>query len=147
VSIHLIVVTPAGEAYAEEVESVVLPGAEGEFGVLESHARFLAPLKPGAMEIRTAAGATKWAAVSSGYAEVSGHQVVVLVDECFRGDEIDLDHAIRTREEAEAAIEALKQREKAAEEAEEEQLEHLARLEDSRVRASVQIDVYTRHHG
>lgn len=145
-SIHLIVVTPEGEAYSEPVEGVVLPGAEGDFGVLENHARFLAPIKPGAMEIKTSAG-TKWAAVASGFAEVSGHQVVVLVDECFRGDEIDLEHAIRSREDADAAIEELKLHARAREEALEAELEHLARLEDSRVRASVQIDVYKRHHG
>ena len=145
-AIHLIVVTPAGEAISQPVESVVLPGAEGDFGVLENHARFLAPLKPGAMEMKLPGGNVEWAAVSGGFAEVSGQQVVVLVDECFRGGEIDLEHATRSREEADAALEAFRARERAAEEAEEDELEHLARLEDSRVRATVQIDVHTRHH-
>jgi F-type H+-transporting ATPase subunit epsilon len=146
-AIKLIVVTPEGEAISCLVESVVLPGAEGDFGVLEHHARFLAPLKPGPVEIKLPDGSTEWAAVSGGFAEVSGHQVVVLVDECFKGSEIDLEHAMRTREEADDAIEAFKTRERALEEAEDNEMEHLARLEDSRVRATVQIDVYSRHHG
>ena len=36
-SIDLVVVTPHGEAFSEPVEQVVLPGAEGDFGVLENH--------------------------------------------------------------------------------------------------------------
>ena len=137
--INLIVVTPAGEAFSEPVESVVLPGAEGDFGVLSEHARFLAPLKPGPMEIKLVGGETEWAGISGGFAEVSDDQVVVLVDECYKAHEIDLEHAIRTREEAEAAIAAMK--------AEEEELEHRARLEDSKVRAAVQIEVHGRLHG
>lgn len=137
-SINLIVVTPEGEAFSQPVESVVLPGAEGDFGVLEGHARFLAPLKPGPMEIKLPGGEIEFSGVSAGFAEVSGDQIVVLVDECYKAHEIDLDHAMRTREEAEAAIK--KHIEK------EDELEHLARLEDTAVRAAVQIEVHSLHH-
>jgi len=136
-SINLIVVTPAGEAFAEPVDGVVLPGAEGDFGVLEEHARFLAPLKAGPMEIKLANGGVEWAAVSAGYAEVSGNQVVVLVDECYKAHEIDLDHATLTRDEAEKALEELLKQEHEA--------EVRARLEENVVRASVQIEVLGRH--
>ena len=51
--IQLTVVTPEGQPYQGEVEQVVLPGSEGDFGVLEQHERFLAALRPGVMEIRT----------------------------------------------------------------------------------------------
>ena len=137
-SLNLIVVTPEGEAFAELVELVVLPGAEGDFGVLENHARFLAPLKAGPMEIRLEGGRTEWAGVSGGFAEVSGDRVVVLVDECYKAHEINVDHATRTRDEAEKAIRALLDHEN--------ELEHRARLEDSVVRASVQIEVHGLHH-
>jgi len=138
VTINLIVVTPEGEVFSEAVERVVLPGAEGDFGVLEGHARFLAPLKPGPMEITLAGGETEWSGVSGGFAEVSDDQVVVLVDECYKAHEIDLEHATRTREEAEAAIMKVI--------AEENELDHRARLEDSAVRAAVQIEVHGLHH-
>ena len=103
-SIDLVVVTPHGEAFSEPVEQVVLPGAEGDFGVFENHERFLAPLKPGPMEIHLVGGQTEWAAISSGFADVSAHQVVVLVDECFKAHEIDIDHARMTREEVEQGM-------------------------------------------
>jgi F-type H+-transporting ATPase subunit epsilon len=97
VSLELVIVTPEGEAFSGPVESVVLPGAEGRFGVLERHERFLAPLQCGAAEIRSQEG-TLWAAVSDGFADVSAEQVVVLVDECRRAEEIDAESALARAE-------------------------------------------------
>ena len=59
-AIELVVVTPEGEALSETVQQVVLPGEAGEFGVLESHERFLTPLQLGPMEIIRDSG-NEWA--------------------------------------------------------------------------------------
>ncbi len=134
----LIVVTPQGEAFSEPVERVVLPGSEGEFGVLEGHEKFLTPLRPGPMEIKLPGGETEWAAISEGFAEVSGGQVVILVDECFKAHEIDIEMAQHTAEEAERELGDL------LKELNDE--EHRARLEAVLVRASVQIEVHGRYH-
>lgn len=93
-ALELVVVTPEGEAFAEEVEQVVLPGEAGEFGVLESHERFLTPLQLGPMQIirsgaDTSGPKSEWAAITSGFAEVDGARVVVLVDSCSLATEID----------------------------------------------------------
>jgi F-type H+-transporting ATPase subunit epsilon len=88
VSLELIIVTPEGETYSGLVDQVVLPGSEGEFGVLEQHERTLAPLQHGAVEIRTASG-SEWAAVSNGFADVSAERVVVLADSCVLASAID----------------------------------------------------------
>jgi F-type H+-transporting ATPase subunit epsilon len=88
VSIELCIVTPEGQSFQGPVDQVVLPGAEGDFGVLKGHERFLAPLRIGPVEIKEGA-ASRWAAISDGFAEVSGEQVVVLVDECQLADAID----------------------------------------------------------
>ncbi len=136
--IELIVVTPEGEAFSEPVEQVVLPGTEGEFGVLEAHERFLSPLTHGAMKIILSDGTTEYAAISDGFAEVDGSKVVVLVDACYKAHEIDLDHALRTKEEAEAALAALSD--------DLDQQEHRDRHEDAVVRASVQIEVHGLYH-
>jgi len=85
---ELTIVTPEGEAYQGSVERVVLPGREGEFGVLTDHERFLAPLRVGAVEILTDDGAL-YAAVADGFAEVDGENVTVLVDSCELEHEID----------------------------------------------------------
>jgi F-type H+-transporting ATPase subunit epsilon len=84
----LTIVTPEGEAYRGSVERVVLPGSEGEFGVLANHERFLSPLRVGPVEILTAEGSL-YAAVADGFAEVDGETVTVLVDSCELEHEID----------------------------------------------------------
>ena len=71
-ALELVVVTPEGEAFSDAVQQVVLPGAAGRFGVLEGHERFLTPLVRGPMQIVKDGGASEWAAISSGFAEVDG---------------------------------------------------------------------------
>jgi F-type H+-transporting ATPase subunit epsilon len=87
-AIDLVIVTPEGQAYSGEVEQVVLPGSEGDFGVLAEHERTLAPLQHGAVEIKTAAG-SEWAAISNGFAEVAAERVVVLADSCVLAAAVD----------------------------------------------------------
>ena len=105
-SLELIIVTPEGEAYSGTVDQVVLPGSEGEFGVLEQHERYLAPLKHGAVEIRTGSG-SEWAALSSGFADVSAERVVVLADMCALAADIDVAMVEQEKQEAEAEVAAL----------------------------------------
>jgi F-type H+-transporting ATPase subunit epsilon len=88
VSLDLVIVTPQGEVFSGVVEQVVLPGSEGDFGVLEQHERTLAPLQHGVVEIKTTSG-SEWAAVSNGFADVSAERVVVLADSCVLAAEID----------------------------------------------------------
>ena len=84
----LTIVTPEGLAYQGSVERVVLPGSEGDFGVLASHERFLSPLRVGEVEIRTTED-TLYAAIAGGFDEVDGSAVSVLVDSCELEHEID----------------------------------------------------------
>jgi F0F1-type ATP synthase epsilon subunit len=57
VSLELVIVTPTGEVYHGPVATVVLPGTEGDFGVLPGHERFLAPLRIGSSLSRPRTGA------------------------------------------------------------------------------------------
>jgi len=100
---ELVIVTPRSEAFRGRVDSVVLPGSEGAFGVLESHERFLSPLLRGEVEIRTGAQ-SRWAAIESGFARVEGQAVAVLVDDCAFAEAID---AAAERAAVEAAESAL----------------------------------------
>ncbi|MDG2332831.1 MAG: ATP synthase F1 subunit epsilon [Myxococcota bacterium] len=137
-SLDLIVVTPQGEVFAEAVEQVVLPGAEGDFGVLENHEKFLTALKPGPVEIRLPGGTIEWAAISDGFAQVTANQVVVLVDECFKAHEIDLEHAQHTHAEAESELAELMNQLNSE--------DTRAEVESTLVRASVMIETHSRHH-
>jgi len=135
VALELVVVTPSGEALSQEIEQVVLPGEAGDFGVLESHERFLTPLQLGPMQIISAKG-TAWAAISSGFAEVDGSRVVVLVDACTMADEIDHDETESRRAEAEKTLATLAPGEEAAGER--------LRLSGIVARAELELDVARR---
>jgi F-type H+-transporting ATPase subunit epsilon len=110
----LSIVTPQGQAYAGEVDGIVLPGVEGDFGVLPEHERFLTPLRVGAVEIMTGSSAVL-AAVSGGFADVQGDQVTVLADSCELSDEIDVARADEARAVAEKALAGAEDAERAAE--------------------------------
>jgi F-type H+-transporting ATPase subunit epsilon len=108
VSLDLTIVTPQGDAYQGAVAAVVLPGSEGDFGVLEGHERFLSPLRIGAIEIRTP-DHVRFAAISGGFADVSGREVVVLAETCELAEQIDVDRAEMARRRAEEQLERLRE--------------------------------------
>lgn len=105
-SLELVIVTPEGQAYSGTVDQVVLPGSEGEFGVLESHERTLAPLQHGAVEIKTASG-SEWIALSNGFADVGADRVVVLADSCVLASAIDKDAVQAELTEAQTELSSL----------------------------------------
>ena len=71
---ELSIVTPQGESYNGPVDSVVLPGSEGDFGVLPEHERFLSPLRIGAVEI-VAPTEHFHAVIAEGFAEAFSMQL------------------------------------------------------------------------
>ena len=104
----LTVVTPEGQAFQGNVDSVVLPGSEGEFGVLPGHEAFLSAIKIGAMTIQQAGGETLHAAVTQGFAEVHDDQVSVMVRTCEFAHEIDRARAEVARDRALHQLEAMR---------------------------------------
>lgn len=105
--LSLTIVTPEGTRYEGQVDGLVVPGAEGDFGVLPGHERFLAAVRIGELQIHDGRAAL-WAAVSDGFAEVSGDKVVLMVDSCEFAGDIDAARAERAKARAEREIEQLK---------------------------------------
>jgi F-type H+-transporting ATPase subunit epsilon len=128
---ELTIVTPQGQAYHGPADSVVLPGSEGDFGVLPGHERFLTPLRIGAVEIRSG-GEQLWAAIADGFADVNGDAVALLVESCELASEIDTARAEHARERAEQGLRDLDRNEQAVRYAQFE-----AELERARVRLEV----------
>ena len=93
-SLLLEVVTPERQVVSTEVDIVVLPGVEGQFGVLVNHIPFLSALDIGEMYYRKG-GQVDYIFVGGGFAEVTGDKVTVLVDSAERGKEIDIERASR----------------------------------------------------
>ena len=86
------IVTPAKLAFEENVEEVQVPGWDGEFGVLDGHAKLLSLTRPGVVVVHQAAGNQRLL-VGKGFAEIGSEHISLLVDLCESVDEIDKDAA------------------------------------------------------
>ena len=80
--LHFELVTPERLVRSEEVYMVVVPGSEGDFGVLEGHAPFMSTLKNGDIAVyRSGMNDTpERIAVEGGFAEVSAAGLTVLAE-------------------------------------------------------------------
>ena len=105
-TIRLELVTPERLLLSEEVDEVVAPGYEGEFGVLPEHTQFLALLNIGVLWYRKGSEVKK-VALGGGFAEVNHERVVVMAETAERADEIDMERAKRARDRAEARLKEL----------------------------------------
>lgn len=98
---HFELVSPERQLFSGAVEQVVVPGAEGDFGVLAGHAPFVSTLRPGILTVH-GEGQPKRLYVRGGFAEVSESGLTVLAEratavEDLRADQIDAE--IRDAEE------------------------------------------------
>lgn len=79
-NLKLSIVTPYGMIFDGEVKSVVLPGVEGEFGVLYGHCNFLSLLKAGVIDIEFMDNTRELIAINWGYAKVNATSVDILAN-------------------------------------------------------------------
>jgi len=80
-ALHFELVTPERLVLSEDVHMVVVPGTEGEFGVLEGHAPFMSTVKDGALKVYASAGSEpRVIPVEGGFAEVSEAGLTVLAE-------------------------------------------------------------------
>ncbi len=103
--LQLEIVTPERLAYSDEVDSVQLPGIEGELGVLPHHAPLISTLGVGELRIRKG-GAEESFAIVGGFLQVLPTKVIVLAETADMASEIDLERAQEARREAEKALES-----------------------------------------
>ena len=78
--LYLEIVTPQGQIFNDDVSSVVLPGSEGEFGVLPNHASLISLLKAGIIDIEDKHKKHDVVAINWGYAKIDEGKVVILAD-------------------------------------------------------------------
>jgi F-type H+-transporting ATPase subunit epsilon len=133
--LHLEIVTPEKLAFQGDVESVVIPGSEGEFGVLQSHIPLMTQIKPGEVVV-TVGGKKDYLAVGEGFATVSHDRVNILTDMAIEWAHID-------ESAAEAAIERAR-----ATLANKHELtdEECASVSASLMKSLAQLHVKRRHH-
>jgi F-type H+-transporting ATPase subunit epsilon len=87
-SLHLEIVTPEARTFSGEAQMVVVPGVEGELGILPDHMPLMTQINPGELRITTAEG-DQYLAVGSGFLEVLPDRVSVMTDMAVSEGEID----------------------------------------------------------
>ncbi|MEF3254220.1 MAG: F0F1 ATP synthase subunit epsilon [Deferribacterales bacterium] len=102
--LRLELVSPEKQLLSIEVDEIVAPGVEGEFGVLPGHTTFLTALRVGELTYKVN-GKEDYVAIERGFLEVVDNKVTVLAEGAELGREIDLEEAIRRKLEAEKALE------------------------------------------
>ena len=100
---RLEIVTPERRALDMDVDSVTVPTASGEAGILPNHAPLVSVLKPGILTYAQN-NVINRLAVSSGFIEVDANQVAVMVDTADSVADIDIDEALASRDAAEKSI-------------------------------------------
>ena len=125
---QLQIITAEREVFSGEVDTLVAPGLEGQLGILPNHAPLMTILQPGELMVR-AGGEESYLALSGGYMEVLGNQVIILADAAEDVDEID---EARAQEAMERAQQRVSNRESEAELA-----QALASLRRAQVRVTV----------
>jgi F-type H+-transporting ATPase subunit epsilon len=126
------IVTAERLVYSEEgVERLIVPGVEGELGVLTLHAPLLTMIQPGVLRIVKGNDEVEMA-ITGGFIEVRQNRVTILADAAERAEEIDTVRAEEARRRAQRRLE-----ERASE-------EDLARAEASLARALARIKVAER---
>jgi F-type H+-transporting ATPase subunit epsilon len=102
-------VTPDGAAYEGEAVMLIVPGADGEIGVLARHAPLIATLKAGSTRVHLAGGEDRVReyATGPGFFKVEEDRAIALVDDAVLAGEVDDERARRQLEEAQAELERI----------------------------------------
>jgi F-type H+-transporting ATPase subunit epsilon len=103
-NIKLEVVTPEKSVVSEDVQIVMSPGSEGEFGVLDGHTPFLTTLKNGMVRYKDTSGSERAVFVSGGFAEALPDKVTILAESAERRRDIDAKRAKASMQRAEERI-------------------------------------------
>lgn len=99
-SFSLKVTTPEKIFFDGETTQIIVRTTEGDIGILANHTSLVADLPSGPLKIRQEDGSWKIAAISTGLLKVGGNKVSILANAVEWADEIDLDWAKRSEEDA-----------------------------------------------
>ena len=87
-TLKLEIVTPDAKIFEGDVDSVLLPGAEGDMGILPQHEALITELKAGEVHI-THSGKVQVLAIGEGFAEITAMSVGILTDGAVEDKDID----------------------------------------------------------
>ena len=100
---HFELVSPEKLLFSGEVDSVVAPGAEGQFTVLKDHAPVMTTLKSGVVTVASE-GKVEKLFVRGGFADVSSHGLTILAEQAIPLEDLDAAHLDKQIQDAEEAL-------------------------------------------
>ncbi len=106
-SLALEIISPERLLLARDVDMVVIPGTEGDLGILPGHAKLVTSLRGGLVDLYEAGAVTDRFFVTGGFAEVTESRCSVLADTIIRQAEIDKAKAEAELSAAQAAYAAV----------------------------------------
>ena len=102
-SVRVDIVTAERLVFSEDADIVMVPGVEGEMGILPHHEPIMTMIKPGEVLVRK--GTEEFSlAVSGGFLEVTPDHITILADAAERADEIDIARAEAAKKRAEEKL-------------------------------------------
>lgn len=102
--LHLEIITQEKIVFAQEVEMVVVPGVEGDLGIMPHHIPLFTKIKPGEIKIINGKE-TEYLAITGGFLDVTGEgKVTILADYAIRSADIELAKAEEAKKKAEEAM-------------------------------------------
>ena len=106
-SLAVDIMSPERLVLQTQADSVVVPAADGELGILPNHAPLLAQLEPGTIRLRRGEN-VEFFAVSGGFMEVINNHISIFAETAEMAQEIDLERARLAAERAKAKLKAAK---------------------------------------
>ncbi|MAA98056.1 MAG: F0F1 ATP synthase subunit epsilon [Stappia sp.] len=97
-------VSPERLLVSEEVQVVVVPGSEGEFGVMAGHAPFVSTLRPGFLKVSRTSGEELDFFVRGGFAEVNAGGLTVLAERAIARSDLKADEIAQQITDAEEDV-------------------------------------------
>ena len=103
---QLTVITPEKTFFDGETTQIIVRTTEGDIGILANHTSLVASLPSGPLKVMQDNGEYRLAAVSAGLIKVNGNKVHIFADAVEWADEIDIEWAKRSEENAKQRIAA-----------------------------------------
>lgn len=102
--LHFSLVSPARELFSGEVDHVIAPGSDGEFGVLVNHAPFMTTLKNGVVRVEDNGETTMRLFVRGGFADVTPAGLTILAEEAVNMDSVSAESIQKDLDETRQAL-------------------------------------------
>lgn len=97
-------VSPERQLLSEQVLEVIVPGTEGEFGVLKNHSSFMSTIQPGILKVRREGGQLDEYFVRGGFADVATSGLTVLAEQAIPVADLKAEHLDKQIKDAEEDV-------------------------------------------